>query len=111
MQARVRAGPVEGAVPNHHAARLKDHTLVLGYRLTAGGRRPRNALREESRRPRLPRSGQQVAGALGTDPVVTRGELGDSIDLVGKIGELVHDEIRPYCTLGFGHASRIKDVT
>src|SRR5215475_15563929 len=107
----VRAGAVEGPVPDHDPARLQHQTLVLGDGLATSRRRPRDALREEPPRPRLLRSSQQVAGSLGADPVVARGELRNPITLIGKVGELVHHQFWPEPLHCLGQGARIEYVT
>lgn len=39
------------------------------------------------------RGGHQVARPFSSDPVVARGELGNLVDLIGQVGELVHHEL------------------
>ena len=67
---------------------------MVGVGGATSRRRPSDALREEASRPGRGGTGEQVARPFGVDPVVARRVVGDLVEVVGEIGELVHDGVR-----------------
>ena len=67
---------------------------MLDDGLATPRRRPGDALGEEATCTSCSCGGQEIARTFGADPVVALGVVGDLLDVVGKIGQLVDDEIR-----------------
>ncbi len=79
---------------HHDTAGVEGEALVVGVGGATSRRRPGDALREEASCPGRGGTGEQVARPFGADPVVVRRVVGDPVEVVGEIGELVHDEVR-----------------
>jgi len=85
---------VELAVPNDDPPCIEDLALVFGHGIAAARRRPGDALGEEPACTSRTSGSKEMARPFGADPVVALGVVGDLLDVVGKIGQLVDDEIR-----------------
>jgi hypothetical protein len=90
---RVCAGSVEPSIAQHNPVEVEHHPLVLFDRAAHAGRPEGDALGEHARGARRPGRGDQVARALGADPVVAFDVERQPLHVVGEVGQLVHHEL------------------